>query len=148
MSTNMMRPDLSYSRRFMSAPYAVIDFSTRVISYHQTRPALPGAQWVERMARFFIVCLTLSLAACTAFRSANRELDNYVGRPVSDVAQKLGAPTSKFDLGDGRRAFEWQNYGACSYSVVATTTNPSSPSLTEWKIESWQQTEACVDVRR
>jgi hypothetical protein len=36
MSTNMMRPDLSYSRRFMSAPYAVIDFSTRVISYHQT----------------------------------------------------------------------------------------------------------------
>ena len=35
ISTKMMRPDLSHSRRFMSAPYAVIDFSTRVISYHQ-----------------------------------------------------------------------------------------------------------------
>ena len=35
--------DLSDSRRFMSAPYAVIDFSTRVISYHHARARLCSA---------------------------------------------------------------------------------------------------------
>jgi hypothetical protein len=100
------------------------------------------------MARFFTVGLALSLTACTTFRSANSELDNYVGRPVSDVVLKLGAPTTKFDVNNGRRVFEWQNYGACTYTVVATTTNPGSQSLADWKLESWQQTEACADVRR
>jgi hypothetical protein len=100
------------------------------------------------MAKFFAVLLVLSLTACTTFSSANRELDNYVGRPVSDVAPVLGAPTSKFDTGYGRRVFEWQNYGACTYTVVTTTTNPGSQSLADWKIESWKQTEACADVRR
>jgi hypothetical protein len=100
------------------------------------------------MARFFIVWLALSLTACAANRSSDGVLGGYNGRPVSDVVLKLGAPTTKFDVGNGRRVFEWENFGACTYTVVATTTNPGSPSLADWKIESWQQTEACVGVRR
>jgi hypothetical protein len=104
---------------------------------------------LERMARFFfIACVTLSLTGCATFRPADNELDRYVGGPVSDVAVKLGPPTAKFDLGDGHLAFDWENYGGCTYSVVATSRKAGSPSLADWKVESWKQTDACLDVKR
>ena len=90
---------------------------------------------------------TLSVTACM-FRSPNNELDRYVGGPVSAVAATLGPPTVKFDLANGRRAFDWENYGGCTYSVTATTGNSGSASLADWKVESWQQTDACRDVER
>src|SRR3974377_836681 len=100
------------------------------------------------MARFFTVGWALSLTACTTFRSANSELDNYVGRPVSDVVLKLGAPTTKFDVDNGRRVFEWQNDGACTYTVVATTTNPGSQSLAARKLERGAQKGGCCAAGR
>jgi hypothetical protein len=102
------------------------------------------------MTRYLIiVCLTLDVTGCTVFRpSQNNELDAYVGGPVAAVAAKLGQPTTKFDLGDGRRSFDWETYGGCSYSVIATTRTPASPSLADWKVQSWQQTDACLDVTR
>ena|SRR6478672_13417883 len=101
------------------------------------------------MSRFsFIACLTLSLTACTRFESADNELDKYVGRPVTEVAAKLGPPTAKFGLPDGRSSFDLETYGGCTYSVVATTGQPNSPSLADWRVESWQQTAACLDVQR
>jgi hypothetical protein len=75
----------------------------------------------------FIACLTVSLTACTRFESADNELDKYVGRPVTEVAAKLGPPTAKFGLPDGCSSFDWETYGACTYSVVATTRHPNSP---------------------
>jgi len=101
------------------------------------------------MARYLVIAwLTLSLIACSTFRSPNNELDAYVGSPVAAVAAKLGQPTTKFDLGNGSRSFEWETYGGCNYSVTATTRTPGSPSLSGWKVESWHQTEACLDVTR
>ena len=97
---------------------------------------------------WLIACLTLSLTACARSGSANNELDRYVGGPVSEVAATLGPPTTKFRLADGRSSFDWETYGSCTYSVVATTRQPNSPSLTDWKVESWQQTAACLDVKR
>ena len=67
---------------------------------------------------------------------------------MSIVAAKLGPPTVKHEVGNGHMAFDWENYGGCTYSVIATTTNPGSTSLADWKVESWQQTEACLDVER
>ena len=101
------------------------------------------------MSRFsFIACLTLSLTACTRFESADNELDKYVGRQVTEVAATLGPPTTKFRLAAGRSSFDWVTYGSCTYSVVATTRQPNSPSLADWRVESWQQTAACLDVQR
>jgi hypothetical protein len=102
---------------------------------------------IKRMARFFIVWLMIGLTACAVLRSTNGALDGYIGRSVSDVALKLGPPTTKFDLGDGRLAFDWENYGGCTYSVIATSRKPGSPSLAEWRVESWQETEACASVK-
>jgi hypothetical protein len=47
------------------------------------------------------------------------------------------------DLGNGRMAFDWLHYGPCTYSAIATSTKPASPSLADWTIESWQQSADC-----
>ena len=119
----------------------------RLVSLIENR--IDGLAEDQRRSRFlFIACLMLSLSGCATLRSTNNELDSYVGRSVSEVAGKLGPPTTKFDLGDGRRSFDWENYGGCNYSVIANTRTPGSPSLADWKVESWQQTAACLDVQR
>ena len=89
-----------------------------------------------------------------------RSLQAYVGRPVADVAQDRGPPTSTVDLGPNKRGFQWQitsethevakpapgSYVAatvppgeqtCLVSFVASTAS-SSPSLSDWIIESSQ----------
>ena len=89
-----------------------------------------------------------------------RSLQAYVGRSVADVAQDRGPPTSTIDLGPNKRGFEWQitsethevakpapgSYVAatapageqtCLVSFVASTKS-SSPSLSDWIIESSQ----------
>jgi hypothetical protein len=78
------------------------------------------------MVRFFIVCLTLSLTACT-WHTENTHSQELVGHTVSDAALRLGPPTSKFDLGNGRMAFDWEHYGPCTYSAIATSSKPASP---------------------
>jgi hypothetical protein len=98
-------------------------------------------------AVLFIASLTLGLTACTTFQSEDDELNTYIGSPVSEVARKLGPPTSKYQLGDGRSSFDWENYGGCNYSVIARSANPGSQSLADWKVESWQQTQECTSVR-
>jgi hypothetical protein len=89
-----------------------------------------------------------------------RSLQAYVGRSVADVAQDRGPPTGTIDLGPNKRGFEWQittetpevakpapgSYVAatvpageqtCLVSFVASTRS-SSPSLSDWIIESSQ----------
>src|SRR5882724_3499649 len=118
---------------------------------HQYTPAMPesicersGVPW--RMVRFFIVCLTLSLTACT-WHTENTLSQELVGHAVSDAALRLGPPTSKFDLGNGRMAFDWEHYGPCTYSAIATSSKPASPSLADWTIESWRETADCSAAR-
>jgi hypothetical protein len=94
------------------------------------------------MVRFFIACLILSLTACARFAETGLA-NSVVGRPVSEVALKLGPPTTKMDLGNGRMAFDWEHYGPCTYSAIATSKTPGSPSLADWTIESWQETADC-----
>jgi len=42
----------------------------------------------------------------SGFRSERNSRTTSVGRSVSDVARKLGPPTTKFDLGNGQSAFD------------------------------------------
>ena len=47
------------------------------------------------------------LALSTLIGCASEIMKGYVGRPVQDVMLDYGAPTNAFDMGDGRRAFQW-----------------------------------------
>jgi hypothetical protein len=82
----------------------------------------------------------------------------YIGRSVADVALGRGPPTDTIDMGANKRGFQWQitterpemampapgsniavtlppSQETCLVSVVAATT-VSSPSLSDWIIES------------
>ena len=93
-----------------------------------------------------IVWLMLSLTACAALIATGLESE-FVGHPVSEVVAKLGPPTTKFQLGNGRMAFDWLHYGSCTYSAMATSDKPDSQSLADWKIETWEATADCKAVR-
>jgi hypothetical protein len=89
-----------------------------------------------------IVWVILSLTACARLTETALE-SGFVGQPVSDAVAKLGPPTTKFQLGNGRMAFEWLHYGPCTYSAMATSDKPDSQSLADWKIETWEATADC-----
>src|SRR5262245_42356105 len=67
--------------------------------------------------------------------------------PVSDAVAKFGPPTTKFQLANGRMAFDWLHYGPCAYSAIATSPKPDSQSLSDWKIETWNATADCEAAR-
>jgi hypothetical protein len=47
--------------------------------------------------------LVLLLTAC-----ASSTMKSYIGKPVQEIAVDYGPPTNAFDMGDGRRAFQWE----------------------------------------
>jgi hypothetical protein len=98
------------------------------------------------MRRLVIVWLMLSLTAC-AMLTATGLQSEFVGRSVSEAVAKVGPPTTKSKLGNGRMAFEWLHYGPCTYSAIATSDRPDSQSLADWKIETWKATADCEAVR-
>jgi hypothetical protein len=95
------------------------------------------------MARLFSVLFALSLTACAPYWAGHK--DGYIGHPVSEVVLKLGPPTTRFDAGNGRVAFQWSDFGGCSSSATTTTKKPGSTSLADWTIESWQETRDCAE---
>ena len=56
------------------------------------------------------------LAGC-----ASSILQSYVSRDVRDVMLDYGPPANAFDMGDGRRAFQWVKGSAYTTPTYATT---------------------------
>ena len=96
------------------------------------------------------VTLCLSLMACTGTLStAPVEFTEgqFVGRPLSEMVAALGPPTTKSMLDDRNMAVEWVYYTQCSRSAMANSAKPNSPTLSDWTVVSWQQSEACTSAR-
>jgi hypothetical protein len=81
-------------------------------------------------------------------------LERYIGRPVSDLAIRLGPPTQAFVGPDGQRIFQWRHFGSstktviegvailnwrCTLSVESwpARNNPSS-AMIDWIIHTWK----------
>ena len=66
-----------------------------------------------------IIIVALALAGC-----ASAEMKGYVGQSLQQVMVKRGAPANAFDMGDGRRAFQWViNQSFVMPTNVTTTGN-------------------------
>ena len=98
---------------------------------HQHEKAVlfsPGE--IEGMCRLVIVWVMLSLTACARVTGTALESE-FVGHPVSEVVAKIGPPTTKSQLGNGRMALDWLHYVPCTYSAMAITDKPDSQSLAD-----------------
>ena len=95
-----------------------------------------------------VLCVMLGLTACASLIATSLKIDSeFVGHSVAEVAAKIGPPTTKFQLGNGRMAFDWLHYEPCTYSAMATSVKPDSQLLSDWKIETWNATADCEAAR-
>ncbi len=58
------------------------------------------------------ITISLALAGC-----ASNIMQGYVGKPIQAAMVDYGPPVNAFDMGDGRRAFQW--------SMTSTSTAPT-----------------------
>lgn len=49
-----------------------------------------------------LIIVALVLTSC-----ASSEMKGYIGKSLQEVMVKRGPPANAFDMGDGRRAFQW-----------------------------------------
>ena len=54
------------------------------------------------MRKLVALFALLSLSAC-----ASQIMQGYVGKPIQSAMVDYGPPVNAFDMGDGRRAFQW-----------------------------------------
>ncbi len=73
------------------------------------------------------------LALSTLIGCASEIMKGYIGRPVQDVMLDYGAPTNAFDMGDGRRAFQWIIHSSYTTPAYSTTTGSAyNTGYTTW----------------
>jgi hypothetical protein len=90
--------------------------------------------------RMVLVTIGLLLAACHA-REIPPPPDPYVGRPVSDLALRVGPPDIQIDAGNNQRGFIWRHTAVYPcLSAVGHSLQPPGPGLGNWIIDHWQTT--------
>lgn len=63
----------------------------------------------------------LGLAALALAGCASSIMNDYVGQPLQSAMVDYGPPVNAFDMGDGRRAFQWSM--TSSYTAPTTVSN-------------------------
>lgn len=80
------------------------------------------------MSKALLVAVTLALVGC-----ATQIMKSYVGKDVREVMLDYGPPLNAFDMGDGRRAFQWTMDGSYTTPITATSTGTvSNIGSTAW----------------
>lgn len=58
---------------------------------------------------------------------ASSVMNGFVGKPVQSAMVKYGPPVNAFDMGDGRRAFQWVMRSTYTTPVTATNSGTAIP---------------------
>jgi hypothetical protein len=53
---------------------------------------------------------------------ASQIMKSYVGKDVREIMVDYGPPANAFDMGDGRRVFQWTKHNSIATPMTATTT--------------------------
>ena len=64
----------------------------------------------------FFIALSITMIGC-----ASTHMKQYMGLDIREVVIDAGPPINAFDMGDGRRAFQFR-WGGGTYAVPQTTT--------------------------
>lgn len=69
-----------------------------------------------------IVRLLILIAAIYFLNGcASQIMQSYIGKDLREVMLDHGSPTNAFDMGDGRRAFQWAKESSYTTPVTANT---------------------------
>ena len=80
------------------------------------------------MKKLTMLILIFVLGGC-----ASQIMKSYVGKDVREVMLDYGPPANAFDMGDGRRAFQWVIGSSYTTPVTANTTgNVNTYGSTSW----------------
>lgn len=74
------------------------------------------------MKKVFAFGLILLVSGC-----ASQIMQSYIGKDIREVMIDYGQPANAFDMGDGRRAFQWVKHS--SYTTPVTSTTNGSVSV-------------------
>jgi hypothetical protein len=104
------------------------------------------------MRRLLISLLGITLLGCSA-TLAQAGWDDYIGRPISDLAMRMGPPTTVSRGPNGWPIFEWSHlaptkgivieglliHGRCNLKVM-TRPARSSPTaaMADWLVTHWR----------
>jgi len=76
---------------------------------------------------------------------ASQILKSYIGKDIREVMLDYGPPTNAFDMGDGRRAFQWVMNR--SYTTPTTTTPINATTtghISSYGVTSWINTNTTI----
>lgn len=72
--------------------------------------------------RLYMIRASLGLLLLTLCACASSIMQGFVGQPLQQAMIKYGPPLNAFDMGDGRRAFQWVMNSTYVTPSYATTT--------------------------
>lgn len=87
------------------------------------------------MKKLSLLIIILSLSAC-----ASQIMRGYIGKDVREVMLDYGTPANAFDMGDGRRVFQWVMGSSYTTPVTATTTG----SVNTYGPTSWVKSNTTI----
>lgn len=111
-----------------------------------------------------VIAFALALSACGVVKDRlERNLNGYVGKPISEAMLTFGPPTSQYDIAPGQKAFQWDQRGSfatpgtaarvygtlivnpprevatrCLITFVAVSTGGAPQDMSSWLIQRWQ----------
>lgn len=75
-----------------------------------------------------VILLTILISGC-----ASQIMKSYIGKDLREVMLDYGPPANAFDMGDGRRAFQWVMQSSYTTPVTANTNGTvSTYGSTSW----------------
>lgn len=92
-------------------------------------------KWMGAMKSLPILIVLWFLTGC-----ASQIMQSYVGKDVREVMLDYGPPANAFDMGDGRRAFQWITNSSYTTPAYATTTG----TATNYGYSSWVTTNTQI----
>jgi hypothetical protein len=104
------------------------------------------------MKSLFVGLLGVTLVGCSAAH-AQTSLYDYIGRPISDLAMRMGPPTIVSQGPNGWPIFQWSRFpskgivlhgllihrGRCILEVAARPANRHPTlAMADWIVENWR----------
>lgn len=77
-------------------------------------------------SRFHHACAVAALAVLSA-GCASTIMKGYIGQPLQAAMVDYGPPANAFDMGDGRRAFQWSKRSTSTMPTYVTNSGAATP---------------------